>query len=127
MAGLVFLRTGNLEGIVEFYTSRLGMRIWLEQESCTLLAHGNFILGFCESEKPETEGVITLFYEKRDNVDEMYARLQDISVSSPVTNDRYGIYQFYAKDPEGRSLEFQTFLHGLQPIVVDSFLRGGDA
>ena len=29
----------------------------------------------------------------------------------PETNEQYEIYQFFATDPEGRSVEFQTFEH----------------
>ena len=123
MAGLVFFGTANLDATVGFYTKRLGMKVWLEQEGCTLLEHGNFLLGFCKRKEPQVEGVITLFYEKKESVDEMYSQLKDISTSSPITNKRYNIYQFYAKDPEGRTLEFQTFLHSLQPIHLDSFLK----
>jgi histidyl-tRNA synthetase len=33
------------------------------------------------------------------------------AVSSPRENSKYRIYHFYARDPEGRSIEFQSFLH----------------
>ena len=33
-----------------------------------------------------------------------------------VTNEQYQIYQFFAEDPEGRTLEFQAFLHPVEPI-----------
>jgi catechol 2,3-dioxygenase-like lactoylglutathione lyase family enzyme len=122
LPGIVFFRTTNLDDTVSFYVDRLGMRVWLEQVGCTILVHGNFLLGFCESEVPETNGVITLFYESRGEVDRMYSELKDIATSETIENERYRIYQFYAKDPEGRTLECQAFLHELEPLSIDRFL-----
>jgi hypothetical protein len=33
----------------------------------------------------------------------------------PKTNERYRIYHFFGKDPEGRNIECQAFLHPVQP------------
>jgi catechol 2,3-dioxygenase-like lactoylglutathione lyase family enzyme len=124
MPGIIFLRTANLKATIEFYVSRLGMKVWIEQEGCTILSHGSFFLGFCQGETPETNGVITLFYERKEEVDKMYSELKDIATSEPIGNSRYKIYQFYANDPEGRTLEFQTFLHKLRPVSLEEFLSG---
>ena len=124
MAGIIFLRTENLDETIQFYTERLGMVVWLEQKGCTILNHGNLLLGFCQKDVCETEGVITFFSEAREDVDKMYSELQDIATTIPVENDTYKIYQFYATDPEGRTLEFQSFLHQLKPIKMERFLRG---
>jgi len=45
----------------------------------------------------------------------MYDRLDDRAHGSPEVNEQYDIYQFFADDPEGRTLEFQTFLHPIDP------------
>ncbi|MHA2069337.1 MAG: VOC family protein [Candidatus Thorarchaeota archaeon] len=123
MAGIIFFRTKNLDETIQFYAERLGMIVWLEQKGCTILNHGNLLLGFCQKDVFETEGVITFFYETGNDVDKMYSELQDIATTTPVENDAYQIYQFYAKDPEGRTLEFQSFLHELKPIRTEQFLR----
>lgn len=116
MSGIVFFRTTRLMEIISFYVNEIGMRIWLEQEDCTILSHGNLLLGFCERESPDLEGMITFFYPEKFDVDEMYELLQDIATSEPSTNEKYQIYQFFAEDPEGRALEFQAFLHHTEPI-----------
>jgi hypothetical protein len=67
--------------------------------------------------------VITFFSETRDYVDMMYDILQDIATTTPAENLTYRIYQFYATDPEGRTLEFQSFLHDLKPIKLEQFLQ----
>jgi hypothetical protein len=105
-----------LKDIVDFYVNEIGMHVWLEQTQCIILNHGNLLLGFCERTVPETEGMITLFYPEREDVDVMYDQLQRISTSEPVENKEYQIYQFFAEDPEGRALEFQAFLHPIEPV-----------
>jgi hypothetical protein len=116
MSGIVFFKTTRLDAIVDFYINDLGMRIWLEQEDCVILSQGNLLLGFCQRDLPDVEGMITLFYPEKSDVDDMYEALSSIATSEPVLNERYQVYQFFAEDPEGRALEFQAFLHRIEPI-----------
>jgi len=116
MAGIIFFKTTMLQDIVDFYVNEAGMHIWLEQAECVILNHGNFLMGFCEREESETEGCITLFYPSKEDVDVMYNQLKHISTSEPEVNERYQIYNFFTKDPEGRTLEFQAFLHPIEPV-----------
>jgi len=114
MAGIVFFKTEALAALEDFYTRRLGMRVWLRQTDCTILQHGNLLLGFCARSVLEKPGVITFFYESREEVDAMHNDLRDIAEGSPAENAKYRIYQFFAHDPEGRLLEFQCFLHPVE-------------
>ncbi|MHA2141075.1 MAG: VOC family protein [Candidatus Thorarchaeota archaeon] len=123
MAGIVFFRSEKLDETIKFYIERLGMSVWLEQTGCTILNHGNLLLGFCQKDVCETEGVITFFFETSEDVDRLYDELQDIATTKPVENDTYQIYQFYATDLEGRTLEFQSFLHDLKPIKIEQLLQ----
>ena len=116
LAGIVFFRTTMLQEIVEFYVSDIGMHVWLEQDDCIILSHENLLLGFCHRETPEVDGMITFFYPAKEDVDAMYGMLSQIATSPPALNEKYQIYQFLAQDPEGRALEFQTFLHPIEPI-----------
>ncbi|MHA2378134.1 MAG: VOC family protein [Candidatus Thorarchaeota archaeon] len=127
MAGILFFKTKMLDGIVRFYLDRTGMTIWLQQKDCVILSHGNLLIGFCQRDRSETEGMITLFYHSRDEVDKIFTRLRDVATTKPKEDSRYHIYQFFAVDPEGRALEFQTFLHPLQPLKVEPFLQGQQA
>jgi catechol 2,3-dioxygenase-like lactoylglutathione lyase family enzyme len=115
MAGIIFFETAALDRTVDFYTERLDASVWLEQAGCTILRHENFLLGFCGGDRAETDGTITLFYDDQSAVDGMYDRLDDRAHGSPEVNEQYDIYQFFADDPEGRTLEFQTFLHPIDP------------
>ena len=116
MPGITFFRTMILNELEEFYTVKLGMEVWLKQEDCTILRYDNLLVGFCQRESCETGGMITFFYDSRTKVDAMYHRLEGFTIDTPKENKKYRIYQFFAKDPEERTLEFQCFLHSIPPI-----------
>lgn len=116
MTGIIFFKTRILRELQEFYISKLEMEVWLEQEDCTVLRHGNLLVGFCQRDNYEINGMITLFYDSKSDVDAMYERLVNIAEAPPIENKKYKIYQFFAKDPEGRVLEFQHFMHSVPPV-----------
>ncbi|KAL3757699.1 hypothetical protein ACHAWU_004484 [Discostella pseudostelligera] len=120
LGGLIFLKTADRELIVDFYTQRIGMELWLEQPNITILKHGNMIIGFHQintlSDQPDLQGMYTFVYPSIEQVDEMYDKLKDIADGWPRHNERYRIYQFFANDPEGRKLELQAFLHPLTEV-----------
>ncbi len=109
MSGIVFLQTKQLALLTEFYTTRLGCDIWLTQPDCTILRHGNLLFGLCDRAAAQTDLMLTFFYDSKKAVDAMHRSLSDIATAKPQLNKKYGIYQFFARDPEGRSLEFQYF------------------
>jgi nitroreductase len=111
MSGLTFFGTGDLEKMKDFYIYRVGMNLWLEQEDCAVFSHGNLLLGFCTREQKDDSGIITFFYSEEREVDEVYERLQDVATSEPVADEKYGIFHFFAADPEGRRVEFQCFFN----------------
>ncbi len=111
MSGIVFLRTQKLEELSDFYTNQIGADLWLDQGGCRLFRHGNFIFGFCNRDNPQTDLMLTFFYNSRAEVDHMYTKLKSIAVNEPACNEKFRIYQFFAKDTEGRDLEFQYFEH----------------
>ena len=70
-------------------------------------------------DRPDLHRACTHSYtRRRGHVDEMYRRLMDVADAEPRYNERYRIYQFYAKDPEGRNLKFQAFLHPLTEVTI---------
>jgi hypothetical protein len=111
MTGIVFFGTERPDEVVAFYTETVGADVWLEQPDCTILEHGDFRFGFCEREETENCGTVTFVYDDREAVDEMHAAVGDAARERPQENERYQIYQFFADDPDGRTAEFQTFLH----------------
>jgi hypothetical protein len=111
VSGLVFFRTANHDRVVEWYTETVGATVWLEQPGCTILAYEGFRFGFCEAEETETEGILTFVTDDRAGVDAFHERVGDAAREDPHVNEPYEIYQFFADDPDGRTAEFQTFLH----------------
>ncbi len=120
MSGLIFFRTQKLEEITLFYQEKAGMSVWLEQNGCRILKHGNLLLGFCEREEAEIEGIITFFYDTRAEVDAIYEKFSDKAESMPRYNPDYDIYHFFSRDPEGRVIEFQKFESQLHEYITGS-------
>lgn len=109
MTGVVFFKTERLEDLTRFYTDRVGTELWMDQEDCRIFRHGQFLFGFCQRETAETCGVLTFVYRGREGVDRMYDLFRDEALEAPRDNPRYPIYNFFARDPEGRLIEFQFF------------------
>ncbi len=116
MNGIVFLKTQNLDRLTEFYINQIGCGLWLEQADCRIFKHGNLLLGFCNREQTDTCGIITFFYATREEVDRMFSKFKSIAISEPKENEKYQIYNFFAKDPDGRMIEFQWFMHEVGEI-----------
>lgn len=108
MDGIVFFGTRQHDDVVAFYRD-LGATVWRDQPDCTILQAGAFKFGFCERERADTDGIVTFVFEDRAGVDEAYAAVSERGESPPAFNDTYDIYQCFARDPEGRTVEFQTF------------------
>lgn len=112
MAGIVFLKTKNIQKTKEFYRNIINAQVWLDQRDCIIFKHDNFLFGFCEREGEVDKGwLLTFFYQSPTEVDAMYEKIKDSATTKPSKNEKYEIYQFFAKDSEGRDLEFQAFLH----------------
>jgi hypothetical protein len=108
MDGIVFFRTRQHDEVVAFYRD-LGATVWREQPDCTILQAGDFRFGFCAREAADTEGIITFVFDDRAGVDDAYEGLGDRAGDPPRFDETYDIYQCFAADPEGRTVEFQTF------------------
>jgi hypothetical protein len=117
MTGIVFFRSPNYESIASFYVDEVGAEEWLRQSGCRILSYDNLLFGFCASEEPDTDGMLTFVTEDRSGVDAFYEQFTDRATGEPSVNKEYDIYQFFAADPEGRMMEFQTFLHETEPVL----------
>ena len=117
VGGIVFVRTAQFEAVKSFYLDRVGMTVWLEQPDIMILRHGNLLVGFHQQPTADVDSLLNFFYESREDVDAMYAKLSDIATTRPRENEKYRIYNFFGADPEGRKIEIQHFLHPLPPIT----------
>ena len=114
MTGIVFYATENRDAVVDFYCEMMGADVRLEQPDCTVLQYHNLLFGFCERDRTDDCGILTFVYPDRDAVDEAHATLSRVvaadAIEEPHENERYEIYQFFAEDPDGRTVECQSFL-----------------
>lgn len=120
MSGILFMKTTDLNKVREFYINQVEAELWLEQEDCVILRHGNFLFGFCRRDETDKSGLLTFFFDSRAEVDRYYVKLKSTAKKPPVKNEKYNIYHFYAADPEGRQIEFQYFYNRVDPY------RSGD-
>lgn len=109
ISGIVFFKTKKLKELQEFYIKRVGAALWMDQGGCIILKFGNMLFGFCQRDSADLDALITFFYEKKEDVDKAYIAFKDTAQSAPKMNKKYNIYHFFAKDPEGRNIEFQWF------------------
>lgn len=120
MTGLVFYRTANRERTVRFYVERLDADRWLEQPGgCTILALDNLLVGFCDAAETESEGILTLAVADRAAVDDHHDRLSDVAEGPPTASEAFDIYHFFLTDPDGRTVEVQSFDHETPPTPGD--------
>ena len=110
VTGIVFHGTERRDAVVEFYRERLNATVRLEQPDCTILEFDGFLFGFCERPDADNCGILTFVYPDRAGVDAAADRLGDAVVERPRENETYDIYQCFAEDPEGRTVECQVFL-----------------
>ena len=116
MPNIVFFATERLQESVAFYRSTFGAEIWLKQPDCTILKLDNLLLGVCQRETADTDGIITIVVDSREEVDRYHERFSPLAEGEPTANDHYQIYHFYLNDPEGRSVEVQSFDHETDPV-----------
>ena len=109
MTGVVFFRTVELNILTEFYTAKVGAEMWMDQGDCRIFRYGHFLFGFCQRDERETCGILTFVSPDREGVDRMYDRFRESALDAPRENPRYPIYNFFARDPEDRLIEFQMF------------------
>lgn len=122
MSGIIFFKTEKLDEVKNFYQTKIRCDLWLDQNTCAILQHGNFLLGFCAANTAEASGCITFFFPTPAEVDHMYTVMKDTADGPPRINDRFQIYQFFARDPEDRLLEFQYFQHSVNRYLTASEL-----
>ncbi|ESS12253.1 MAG: hypothetical protein A07HR60_00796 [uncultured archaeon A07HR60] len=64
MTGIIFFATEQLETVLEFYTDRVGAEVQLTQPGCTILRYENLLVGFCDRDTTDTDGIVTVVYQR---------------------------------------------------------------
>lgn len=111
---VAFFHADDLKATHDFYHDVLGLPLYKDQGDCMIyqVKEGSY-LEFCThfpSADPDGS-IVTLL---TDDVDEAYELLRShpsVTVeSAPRVNEKFKIYHFFARDPDGYKVEVQKFL-----------------
>lgn len=110
-----FYGTNDLEKTDKFYKKFFGLEVYKDQGKCKIYKiQGAGMIAFCEHMEVLTNDkspIITFLTEQVDETYEKFNNMDGIKIESkPVKNNNFNIYQFFAKDPNGYTLEIQKFL-----------------
>lgn len=112
---ITFVPVADLARSVDFYEQVLLLRPVLDQGGIKIFAvAGGGFIGLCESDGPLAADDRLILTFVTDEVDAWHTRLESQGVATdgaPRENERYQIYHFFARDPDGYRLEIQRFLH----------------
>ncbi|MGR3637205.1 MAG: VOC family protein [Shimia sp.] len=110
--------TETLSPCVTFYRDALGLEVVLDAGTAMIFATSEGArIGVCETFEdrvvaPEG-GMVTLLVDGVAAVDAWYGRLEAAGINlqgRPQKMDRFGIYSFFVRDPNGYLIEIQCFL-----------------
>lgn len=111
---IVFFGTKDLEMTHKFYSKLLDLPLYKDQGSCRIYSvPGGGMIGFCTHIPvvyQQKSPIITLLAKDVDNI---YARIVESGFcipKLPEENEKYNIYHFFVKDPNGYTVEIQRFL-----------------
>ena len=109
---ITFFYTQDGQTTWRFYEEVIGLTLVVDQGSCRIYRVGrDAYIGFCERRQPKSPdgAIITLV---TDDVDgwERHLRANEVPIVTPAKHSpTYGIYQLFARDPNGYLLEVQRF------------------
>lgn len=117
---VTWVYTPDLAQTTQFYSSVLQLERVLDQGSCHIYrAAPNAFIGVCQ-ERPgrevEPRGVVITLVT--DRVDAWYERLRALQIpldGPPQRSQAFNVYAFFARDPNGYRIEFQSFLDPTWP------------
>lgn len=117
---IVFYPVRDLAATRDFYARDLGLALARDQGACLIFrAPGGGHVGFCLHEEgalPSHDNLILTLVTP--DVDGAYRHLRRVGVETdhaPRRNERFGIYHFFARDPDGYRVEIQRFDRPLSP------------
>ncbi|MFX0002059.1 MAG: VOC family protein [Candidatus Hermodarchaeota archaeon] len=111
---ITFLGTKDLEKTSQFYQNIIGLTLYKDQGVCLIFnVTINSKIGFCEHIPVVYQDKSPIITFITDDVDKIYNKLIKLKVNikeKPKINEKFKIYHFFLKDPNGYTLEIQKFL-----------------
>ena len=118
---ITFVYSADLDRSHEFYADGLGLRMTMDQGKCRIYeVTSSSAVGVCTHRQPGPAGTILTFVT--DDVDGWHARLTERGVATdgtPRLNEEFGIYHFFASDPDGHTIEVQRFERSFEPNLPE--------
>lgn len=118
--GVTWIYTHDLDATCAFYGERVGLEQVLDQGLCRIFRMGrSSFLGVCHARPGrhvEPKGVVITFVTP--DVDGWHRHLVAAGVAPegpPRRSETFNVYGFFARDPNGYLLEFQSFLDPAWP------------
>lgn len=112
-AFILFLGTKDLNRTHRFYTDLMGLSLVIDQGTCRIYqVPGGGFVGFCEHLEVCHSGRSPILTFVTNQVDQVYMKLKRSGMDipeEPVQNEKFGIYHFFVKDPQGYTVEVQSF------------------
>ena len=112
---IVWVYTGDLDGTCAFYGERLGLPLAFDQGLCRLFRWSpTSFIGVCQvrpGRHVEPKGVVITFVTP--DVDDWHRHVVARGIvpeKPPSLSEKFNVYSFFLRDPNGYLLEFQTFL-----------------
>ena len=108
---VTFIYATDLEASHRFYHEVLGLTLVLDQGACRIYrVTAAAYVGLCDHRESSPAGVILTLVT--DDVDAWYRRLEAAGIeieAPPSYSERFDVYQFFARDPDGHLVEIQRF------------------
>ncbi len=111
---ITFLGTKDLDKTSDFYQNILGLTVYKDQGVCLIFnINPQSKIGFC-THMPiahnEKSPILTFVSEEVDEIYNKLIRKGAEIKEKPTLNQKFHIYHFFLKDPNGYTLEIQKFL-----------------
>lgn len=127
---VVFFPCLDIEKTSEFYTEIVGLKLVQSQSGgiCRIFDTGYGYFGFCQYDdgRPIPSGptgvCLSLNCHDEADVDRLYQSISQKDceiVAAPAYQEKFPVYSFFIKDPNGYKVEFQYIL------LPDQQLEGG--
>ena len=111
---ITFLGTKDLKATSDFYQKFLGLTVYKDQDVCLIFnINAQSKIGFCTHMSivhDEKSPIITLVTEDVDEIYNSLIRKGAEIKEKPKLNQKFHIYHFFFKDPNGYTIEIQNFL-----------------
>jgi catechol 2,3-dioxygenase-like lactoylglutathione lyase family enzyme len=122
---VTWVYTQDLEATAPFYEDTLGLPLVLDQDACRIYrSSASSFLGLCRARpgrEVEPRGVVLTLVTP--DVDSWHIHLLAAGApleGAPVRSERFNVYSFFTRDPNGYRIEFQQFLDPAWPTAVSA-------